>query len=75
MEFKKNPIIALILTILFGFLGIHKFYLGKIRSGVLYLLFAWTFIPLFLSLIDIITLIVTDKKRFNEKYNSNFKKA
>ncbi|NCD01210.1 TM2 domain-containing protein [bacterium] len=73
MEFKKNQTLALALTILFGFLGIHKFYLGKIRSGVLYLLFAWTFIPLLLSIIDTIVLVVTDRDKFNEKYNTSIK--
>lgn len=73
MEFKKNQTLALVLTILFGFLGIHKFYLGKIRSGVLYLLFAWTFIPLLLAIIDMIILVVTDRDKFNEKYNTSIK--
>lgn len=33
----KSKVVALILAILFGYLGIHKFYLGKIGMGILYL--------------------------------------
>ena len=42
---KKNKVIAAILALLFGGLGLHKFYLGKILWGVIYLLFCWTGIP------------------------------
>jgi TM2 domain-containing membrane protein YozV len=70
MKLKRNKTVTLVLAILFGFLGIHKFYLGRIRSGVFYLLFAWTFIPLLLAVIDIIVLIVTDKEKFDKRYNN-----
>lgn len=33
----KSKIVALVLAILFGTLGIHRFYVGKIGSGILYL--------------------------------------
>src|SRR5688500_4448219 len=40
-----------ILAILLGGLGIHKFYLGKIGMGILYILFCWTYIPAIVGLI------------------------
>lgn len=55
---NKNKTIALILCVLLGYLGIHRFYVGKTKSGVVYLLTAglcgigW--------IVDII-LICTDK--------------
>ena len=28
-----------------GFIGIHKFYLGKVAQGIIYVIFSWTLIP------------------------------
>lgn len=33
---KKSKTVTLILAIFLGFLGVHRFYVGKIKSGVLY---------------------------------------
>ena len=41
----KNPTTAVILALLLGGLGVHKFYLGHNGTGILYLLFFWTGIP------------------------------
>ena len=58
----RNRTTAAIFAILLGGLGIHKFYLGKIGQGILYLLFSWTFIPLILCVIEgIIYLTMTDQ--------------
>jgi TM2 domain-containing membrane protein YozV len=69
MNYKKNKTIAIILAIVFGAFGIHKFYLGRIKAGVLYLLFSWTFIPLLLALFDLIVLLTYSKQKFGRKYN------
>lgn len=34
---QKNKIVALLLCIFLGYLGIHKFYVGKVGMGFLYL--------------------------------------
>lgn len=34
----KSKIVALILCIFFGYLGVHQFYAGKIGIGILYIL-------------------------------------
>ena len=41
----KNKIVAAILAILLGSLGVHKFYLGQTFKGILFLIFCWTYIP------------------------------
>lgn len=68
----KNKTTAALLALFLGGLGIHKFYLGKSRQGLLYLLFCWTFIPSIIGLVDAIGLFVMDPQAFNYKYNSLF---
>jgi len=65
----KNKVTAILLALFLGAFGIHRFYLGKITSGVFYLLFSWTLIPAFLALIDLIILICLSEEDFNKKYN------
>lgn len=40
---SKSKLVALLLSIFFGGLGIHRFYVGKIGTGILYLLTAGLF--------------------------------
>ena len=47
----KNRKLAAVLAIALGGFGAHKFYLGKILWGIIYLLFCWTGIPTIISLI------------------------
>lgn len=64
----KNKVVAGILAILLGDLGIHKFYLGKIGWGIIYLLFCWTGIPAIIGLIEGIIYLCTDDETFQVKY-------
>ena len=64
----KSKVVAGILAILLGDLGIHKFYLGKIGMGILYLLFCWTGIPAIAGLIEGIMYLVADDETFQAKY-------
>jgi TM2 domain-containing membrane protein YozV len=41
----KSRAIAAALALLLGSFGIHKFYLGQVAWGILYLVFFWTYIP------------------------------
>ncbi len=47
-----NKIVYCILAFLLGGIGVHKFYAGKISTGIVYFLFCWTYIPALLALID-----------------------
>ena len=49
---KKSRTLAGVLAILAGTVGIHKFYLGEWKKGILYVLFFWTGIPMLLSLLE-----------------------
>ena len=65
----KNKTTAGILAIFLGGLGVHRFYLGQIGLGVLYLVFCWTFIPAVVALIDGIIFLTKSEEAFAEKYN------
>lgn len=65
----KSRGIAIVLALFFGGLGIHRFYLNRPGSGIMYLLFCWTFIPAFIALIEIILMLVTSNMAFDQKYN------
>lgn len=55
-EERRNPTTAVLLALFLGGLGAHKFYLGKIGLGVLYLLFSWTTIPAIVAFIEAFTI-------------------
>ena len=45
------------LCLFLGGIGAHKFYAGKWFTGLLYLAFSWTWVPVILSLIDLLVAI------------------
>lgn len=63
----KSRIIAAILAIFLGDLGLHKFYLGKM-IGLVYLLFCWTFIPGIIGFIEGIIYLTKSDEEFEAKY-------
>ena len=50
---KKSVFLGVLLTLFPCGLGFHKFYIGATKAGLLYLLFCWTFIPVFIQLIEV----------------------
>lgn len=64
----KSKVTAGILAILLGGIGIHKFYLGKVGWGLVYLLFSWTSIPMFLGFIEGIIYLTMSDSSFNSKF-------
>ena len=67
----KSKTTAIILCLFLGAFGIHKFYLGQIGKGIIYILFCWTYIPALLALIEGIQILSMTDEKFNEKYFSN----
>jgi hypothetical protein len=66
----KSKIAAGLLGILLGGLGVHKFYMGKIGLGILYLLFCWTFIPAIIGLVEGIVYLCEDDATFRRRVAS-----
>lgn len=65
---EKNRIVAIVLAFFLGGFGVHKFYLGRIGWGVIYLLFCWTFIPTIVAFIEFIIYLCMSDKDFARKY-------
>jgi TM2 domain-containing membrane protein YozV len=53
---SKNSTTAVVLTLLLGGIGIHKFYLGQTGWGIVYLLFCWTLVPSILAFFEAFTI-------------------
>ena len=64
----KSKLAAALFAIFLGGFGIHKFYLGKVFQGVLYLLFCWTGIPFVVGFIEGIVYLVMSEQSFANKY-------
>jgi len=71
----KSKTTAAILAFFLGGLGVHRFYLGQPILGIVYLLLSWTFIPVFVGLIDFIVLLSYSDQKFNSKYNKTNQKT
>lgn len=60
---NKSRITAAILALFLGGFGAHKFYMGKVGLGILYMFLFWTFIPAIVALVEgIIYLTESDAK-------------
>tara|TARA_B110000037_G_scaffold30488_1_gene36565 strand:- start:713 stop:925 length:213 start_codon:yes stop_codon:yes gene_type:complete len=65
-ELMKSRKTAMLLAIFFGYLGIHRFYLGQIGLGVLYLCTGGFLI---LPIIDFFVWLLGSQESFDDKYN------
>jgi TM2 domain-containing membrane protein YozV len=71
---EKSKVVYGVLAIILGWLGIHKFYVGDTKNGLIYLLITvcslgmlyW--IPAILGLVGGIIALTKDDKEFNQKY-------
>lgn len=65
---RRNRIVAAVFALLLGGLGIHKFYLGKVGWGIVYILFCWTFIPGIAGIVEGIIYLTMSDEEFAAKY-------
>ena len=64
----KSKVAAGVLALLFGGLGVHRFYLGQ-WWGVFYLLFCWTYIPALIAIVEGIVFLLRNQERWDADYN------
>lgn len=67
-EGKKNKALFVVLALFLGGLGIHRFYLGNVGLGILYLVFFWTAIPAIAAFIEA---IVIGLRKDDPRFESN----
>lgn len=65
----KDRGIAIILALFLGGFGAHRFYLGQVGWGLVFLLFFWTFIPTIFALIDVVRYASLDNETFRDRYS------
>ena len=68
-EGNRSRTTAALFAIILGGFGAHKFYLGKIGQGIVYLVFFWTAIPALIAVVEFIMLLTMTDEKFNEQYN------
>lgn len=49
---RKDVTTGVLLALLLGGIGAHRFYMGEIGWGVVYLLFSWTAIPMLAGFVE-----------------------
>ncbi|MFO1287709.1 MAG: NINE protein [Rubrivivax sp.] len=65
---SRNRTTAALLALLLGGLGAHKFYLGSIFVGLLYLCFFWTAIPAVIGFVEGIYYLTLSEQEFARRY-------
>lgn len=71
-RYTKSKVVAGLLGIFLGGLGIHKFYLGRTLLGIVYLLFFWTYIPAIIGFIEGIVYLLSNEENFARKHDKGF---
>jgi len=66
----KDKTLAGLLALILGTLGIHRFYLGQTKLGILYIILLFTGISAILGLIDAVLFLTMDQEDFDYKYNN-----
>lgn len=59
---EENKVIAGVLALLLGGIGAHKFYLGRIKQGIGFLLLSWTGIPVIIAFIEGVMILANNKQ-------------
>ena len=63
----KSRTVAVLLALFLGGIGAHKFYLGKVGTGLVYLLFFWTCVPAIIAVFEAIRWLCMSNESFAER--------
>ena len=64
---SKSKALAVVLALFLGGFGAHKFYMGHLGWGVLYLLLLPTFIPMIVAFLEALSYISMSNEKFQNK--------
>jgi TM2 domain-containing membrane protein YozV len=64
----RNKTAAAVFALLLGWIGVHRFYLGRPVSGLIYLVFWWTLIPAIIAFIEGLVLLTMSEASFQAQY-------
>ena len=64
----KTKLVASLLALFLGGLGVHKFYMGDTVLGIIYLVFFWTFIPAIIAFFEAIIWLTQSNEAWLAKY-------
>ena len=66
----KNKLIAALLALFLGDFGIHHFYLGNNRAGILSVIFFWTGIPWIIGIVQGVMMLLESDEQFAKRINA-----
>ena len=69
---RKSRITTALLALFLGGIGVHKFYLGQVGLGVIYLSSCWTLIPALIGFIEFIIFLSMSDQTFSQKYSQKY---
>ena len=61
--------VACLLGIFLGNIGVNEFYMGNIAGGILSIIFCWTGIPAIVGLVKGITYLCETDEQFESRFN------
>ena len=67
-EGRNERVVAGVLALFLGWAGVHKFYQGNTKMGVMYALIFWTAAPLIVSVVEGIIMLTTTDEAYEQKY-------
>ncbi|MFC7074847.1 TM2 domain-containing protein [Haloarcula halophila] len=67
-ESRKSRRAAAVLAILLGGIGGHKFYLGRVEQGLVYLCLAWTLLPALAGVLEGVRYLRQSDEAFQRQY-------
>lgn len=71
----KSRSLTILLALLGGWIGLHKFYLNRPDIGIWYMIFFWTGVPLILGIIEGLSYLSISDQAFQKKYEDGLKKG
>jgi TM2 domain-containing membrane protein YozV len=63
----RNQVVAGLLALFLGGLGMHRFYLGQ-WWGIFYFLLCWSGLPMLIAFVEAIVFLTADKQHWKSRY-------